>query len=212
MLVTPGLIFELLRRRARPKIERSAFEEISVVVVTSMLFASIGLGVVFLMSLAGQTWFVDLSAWMMDGLSYAADHLPAVVLTLGLAWFVACASAVGLHLVLCSQATGPKVARRLGRSLFSPGDGPRVSPNPAIYDVLLAHDEGVKRRIVSVELGDARNLTGVLHRVDDDFVFLKAPYQVQQPGHQTFIVDGGWDAVGVPLDDVQLLSVKRVTD
>jgi hypothetical protein len=36
MLVTPGLIFELLRRRARPKIERSAFEEISVVVVTSI--------------------------------------------------------------------------------------------------------------------------------------------------------------------------------
>jgi hypothetical protein len=104
-VVAPGLVFEVVRERRRPTVERSTFREASWVALASLAF-----DVAALLVLAGihAFWaqpFPDMSAWASEGLSYVIEQPWRVAAFLG-AWAVlAVGGAIGAALVLFRRST-----------------------------------------------------------------------------------------------------------
>lgn len=83
-LVAPGLVFQLLRERRQPRIERAPFREVSVVALTSLLFSLAAAGLVAAARLTpvGREALPNPSRWLLEGNRYVASNLGRVT------WFV----------------------------------------------------------------------------------------------------------------------------
>ena len=95
LLVAPGFIYRQLRSRRVPQSTQTAFEETSVVVIASVVFAGASLAALLLARwLWEPTFFPDLGTWLRTGHLYFNEHYEDVglfffawgVLALGGAW------------------------------------------------------------------------------------------------------------------------------
>lgn len=82
-LVTPGLVFQLIRETQRPALQESAFREASRVALTSLVFTAASTLLLGLLSLAWPNAFADVSAWLNTGEKYASSNLRVVAWTIG---------------------------------------------------------------------------------------------------------------------------------
>jgi hypothetical protein len=119
LLVTPGLIFELLRDRSRPERVRSTFRETSVVVVASVAFSAIALAALLLIRLLRPEWLPSPTALVRSPTEYAAENLGLIARWLAAHVFLATGAAVGFH-----------------RLLRSKWPGGNISPNPAWFEII----------------------------------------------------------------------------
>lgn len=99
-LVAPGLVFQLLRERARPALEESTFREASRVALTSLLFTTISILTLALVSAILPRAFVNLPDWIQLQSEYVGNHLWlvawSVLAEVGLACIIAWLAAAAL--------------------------------------------------------------------------------------------------------------------
>jgi len=74
VLIAPGLLFDLLAERRRAGAPESAFREASRVVLASLVFSSLGLGVVGLVRTVEPTWMPDADALVAEPHQYLVEH------------------------------------------------------------------------------------------------------------------------------------------
>ena len=89
-LVTPGLVYQLLREGNRPGLEETTFREASRVALTSAVLTTLSLITLALISLRKPAWFVDAGDWLTDGTAYAAGHPALVAWSMIATVFLAC--------------------------------------------------------------------------------------------------------------------------
>ncbi|MDR7383505.1 DUF6338 family protein [Promicromonospora iranensis] len=107
-LVAPGLLFQLLRERARPALEESAFREASRVALTSLAFTTASILILAAASAVAPRAVVDLAGWLESGSEYVSEHLwlvvSSVLLEVGLACALAWLSATALAVWVDDQS------------------------------------------------------------------------------------------------------------
>ncbi len=81
-LVTPGLVFQLIRENQRPALQESAFREASRVALTSLVFTAASTLLLGLLSVGWPNAFADVPAWLNAGDKYASSNLGLVVWTI----------------------------------------------------------------------------------------------------------------------------------
>jgi hypothetical protein len=81
-LVTPGLVFQLIRESQRPALQESAFREASRVALTSLVFSAAATLFLGLLTLEWPNAFADVPAWLDTGEKYASSNLGLVVWTI----------------------------------------------------------------------------------------------------------------------------------
>lgn len=93
-LVTPGLVFHLMRESQRPALQESAFREASRVALTSLAFTAASTFLLAMLSVGWPAALADIPAWLTDGEKYAASNLGLVV------WTVAAEVAIAASLAV----------------------------------------------------------------------------------------------------------------
>lgn len=93
-LVTPGLVFQLMRESQRPALQESAFREASRVALTSLAFTAASTFLLAMLSVGWPAAFADIPAWLTGGEKYAASNLGLVV------WTVAAEVAIAASLAV----------------------------------------------------------------------------------------------------------------
>ena len=106
-LVTPGLVFQLIRESQRPALQESAFREASRVALTSLIFTAASALLIALLSLRWPKAFADVPAWLSDGGRYASTHLEVVAWTVGAEVLLATALAAVGALIVDKLRFGP---------------------------------------------------------------------------------------------------------
>lgn len=150
LLVTPGLVFELLRERSRPERARSTFRETSVVVVASVVFSAVALVVLLVVRRVQPNWLPSPADLVESPGKFASDHLALVARTLAAHLVLACSVAFGWHRLLCWKRPGGN-----------------ISPNPAWFEIIRGNANPRKDRVlVVVELPDGSAVRGVVKGYD----------------------------------------------
>lgn len=104
-LVTPGLVYQLLRERARPALEETSFREASRVALTSAVLTTASILTLALASQARPSWFVDGEEWISQGTKYIAANMALVARSVVATVALACAYAFLAHLAANALAS-----------------------------------------------------------------------------------------------------------
>lgn len=201
-LVTPGFLFTLLAGRRRAAAKESVFQETAGVVVTSVLFSSLGTAVAALV-LHAIGVNVDLGRVIGDSRAYLAQHYRAVGLFLGLQILASCVAAV-----LANVAMALLTRVRTGQA------SPRLAQESA-WDRPLGRVPRGSRPRVWVRLSSGIELLGFVaavgHEIDvgERELVLRDPIEMRYPGQDAthplvekrLIVQGA---------DIEFLAVKYV--
>ncbi len=150
LLITPGLVFELLRENSRPGRVRSTFRETSVIVVASVVFSSVALFVLVIARAVHDPWIPSPSRLIDSPGSFASERPLLVARTLALHQLLACGAAYLSHRILCHKRPGG-----------------RISPNPAWFEIV--HGNANPRRdqvLLFVELQDGSAVRGLVKGYD----------------------------------------------
>jgi hypothetical protein len=149
-LLTPGLVFELLRERSRPAREHSAFRDASIAVVASVAFSSLALALLLVVRAVDGDWMPSPEDLVRHPGRYTADHLGLVAralllevgLATGLAWL--------WHRVLCWRHPGG-----------------RITLNPAWFEIVRGTANPRHDRVyVSLDLQDGSTVRGLVKGYD----------------------------------------------
>lgn len=100
VLIAPGLFFDLLAERRRAGASESAFREASRVMLSSLVFSGLGLGVVCLVRSVQPTWMPDADRLVAEPHQYMVEHYPVILGALFLGEFVALGAAWCAHQLL----------------------------------------------------------------------------------------------------------------
>lgn len=100
VLIAPGLLFDLLAERRRAGAPESAFREASRVVLASLVFSSLGLGVVDLVRTVEPTWMPDADRLVAEPHQYLVEHYRLILGALLLGGSVALGAAWLAHWLL----------------------------------------------------------------------------------------------------------------
>ena len=168
LLLLPGFIFNNTVARSRPTVERSAFEETAVIVLTGLAFSSLAALVIAIVSHFAPSPFLDLSKWLLDDCAiesrctgYRAANWHKAVFTLSL---IASGGSV-LALLVARKSAGARAQATV--ELFA-GNSVNTT-TPVLWDVLhpqaLLDDRENVDMWVSVRT-DAAIFTGVVEMVD----------------------------------------------
>jgi hypothetical protein len=205
LLITPGLVFELLRERSRPERVRSTFRETSVVVVASVAFSSVALGVLLVARVLQPGWIPSPTDLAESPGRYATDHLRLVARSFTIHLVLACGIAFGWH--------------RLLRWKFRGGE---ISANPAWFEIVRGNANPRKDRVLMVvELQDGSAVRGVVKGYDlkpdqtlrtlvlgsnpaNPLTTRQAATGAESP------VGSDWAYVVVPGDEIKIASVAFV--
>lgn len=189
LLVAPGIVFQLLRERWFPKVDETAFRELSVVVLASALFSSLGLAIVALIRAVEPQWVVNVGGWLHTGDPYFNAHYRLVVRTLLVAVFVALVAAVVVAFLVRWLGRGGTVkSYNMWHSVFSKG---AYAPT--------------ETSSVCVMLIDGIRYFGVVEQWSDEAasweereLLLRKPLSVQPRGAPTAVpLDATWQRVVV---------------
>lgn len=202
MFVTPGLVFEALRERTRPRRSASAFRETATIILGSVAFSALATVVLASMKNGGtHDWLPDPAELLRDPGGYTTDHIGKV--SAGLA------AEVGLATLLAMCWHGV---------LYNLNPGGRYSGNPAWHE-LVSGEGNPERRVVfaSVELMDGTRWRGRIKAVDlkDDgsvaFIVLgsgSGPLERTDPGQQApVVVDPQWGYVTIAGERVKTVTL-----
>jgi hypothetical protein len=96
-LVTPGLVYQLLRERARPALEETSFREASRVALTSAVLTTAAILTIALVSRLQPAWVVDVDTWIEQGTSYLGSNTTLVAWTVVATVTLACVYALVAH-------------------------------------------------------------------------------------------------------------------
>ena len=107
-LITPGLVYQLLRERARPALDERAFREASRIALTSAVLTTMSLSTLALLSLSKPEWFADAREWLTNGQSYVVANEALVARTVLFVVVLACIYAVLAHLIATFVASRQK--------------------------------------------------------------------------------------------------------
>jgi Family of unknown function (DUF6338) len=196
-LVAPGITFDLVTERRRPRQSSTAFREISRVALASLGFTLVAAGLLGLLRLAAPPAVPDIPQWITQGNRYIARHPAAVVTGLGLEVVVACALAV------------------LGSWLFVRKSEGNISNYGAWYTVLRDDRPPDARAWVHLCLDDETQFWGYMrHYTPED----SAPVREIVLGGDTLmwrrkgddarsLMGDNWDAVCVNADHIRYLRV-----
>jgi hypothetical protein len=196
-LVAPGITFDLVTERRRPRQDNTAFREISRVALASLGFTLATAALLGLLRLAAPPAVPDIPQWITQGNRYIARHPAAVFSGLGLEVVVACALAALASLLL---------VRRSEASISNYG---------AWYSVLRADRPPNSRAWVHLCLDDETQFWGYMrHYTPED----GAPVREIVLGGDTLmwrrkgdearsLMGDNWDAVCVNADRIQYLRV-----
>lgn len=165
-LVAPGLLFQLLRERARPALEEGAFREASRVALTSLLFTTASILLLALVSAVLPKVFVDLSAWMRLGAEYVGDNFWLVV------WSV-----------LAEVSLACFIAWRVAVA-FAKRDDPSVkySKTSIWHLAILGSRPADKVAWVSAHLADESDVWGYVHYFTTDLPLENRELSLMGPG------------------------------
>jgi hypothetical protein len=108
-LVAPGLLFQLLRERARPSLEETGFREASRVALTSLVFTTSSVGLLAAVSKVEPRALVDAPAWATTKDAYVEAHLWLTARSVVYEVLLACALATFAAWVLRRQDNGEHV-------------------------------------------------------------------------------------------------------
>lgn len=108
LLVAPGLLFELLSERRRAGIPESAFREISRVVLASLAFSGLALGILAIVRTVHPAWMPDPAMLFATSGTYLAGHYQLVLWALVAEGFLAL-GAVGLAHWLLARRQGAAI-------------------------------------------------------------------------------------------------------
>lgn len=165
--VAPGLVFQLLRERARPALDESAFREASRVALTSLVFTTVSILVLTLFSVIVPGVLVDLAEWMQSQSAYVGDHLWLV------AWSVF--AEVGVACILAWLA-----AAALSKWVDDPSV--KISKKNVWELAILESRPHGKVAWVAVELKDDVTVWGYVHYFTTDLPLEDRELSLMGPG------------------------------
>lgn len=212
LLLSPGLVFEWLRRVHRPSLGRQAFEEISTVVLASIAFTTTAIGVVLLINECWPGTLADLPLWAEQGDGYAREHPRAAAVTLGVAVGVSWFAALAANWLLTTGAYKQHVRQWLRRAAGA-DQGRGVVDHNMWWNLLAGthRPDDAKAVWLEIPIADGRRCWGVLSALDvegdqaNPVVVLRRPYYADPPLPATPEV--AWRRVVVPLSQVHLARV-----
>ncbi|RSM87445.1 hypothetical protein DMH04_10460 [Kibdelosporangium aridum] len=188
LLVTPGIAFELLWQRTRPRRDESTFIEISRVLLAGVVFSGSATVVVAVAAAVVPGSAADPAVLLRDGNRYMTEHPRLVLVTLAATVLLALCAAVATHALL----TPPM--RRIAQETVWHTAFSRMAPTGA-------------RVFLSVQLKDGTTITGYTagYSTEPDpakrDLLLVAPLTIRPPGAaepdqltrswQTLVVAGG---------------------
>lgn len=189
LFVVPGMLFELLRQRRRLPFEQTSLEEASRIILWSVVFDAVGIGVVTGVSRLHPSYVVSPAAVSRFGASaYWRSHYMAVVLTVTLVCLIGSCVAGLVHRSLNHperKGWALKAQRRL-EGYLRHGDGQRIEHAPVWQEMFRNKRPTGMETAVTVIKKDGSMWMGLLggytpsDREDRDLV-LKQPVQVFRP-------------------------------
>lgn len=215
LLISPGLIFEWLRRRHRPSIDRSAFEEIATVVVASLVLTWVAVAVLALVDLVDDDLLASVWLWIREGKSYSDLHPKRSIGTVGLAVAIAWIGGIGANWLLCQRFYAEYAKPYLNR-VAAIEDGQEIRPHSALWNVLRGRrDSGTGSVWLSIEVEDGSSVTGAFYACDTEgdpdtrMLVLKKPFIARAPGSESAPLDstGTWQLLVVPMKQIQRILV-----
>ena len=195
-LVTPGLVYQLLRERARPALEETSFREASRVALTSGVLTTLAIGTLVLLQ---PNWLVDWREWLRQGDEYVKANPELVAWSVLAAVVLAC-----IYALLTNIIAG--VLSRFGKTPIENSD---------VWYQLLVDDVpkgtvpwvGIKTD-KDVWLWGHVDFFTVGKSLDDREISLKGPgLAVQDTGSADPHVESYWQRISVKASEVRLLKV-----
>lgn len=128
LLVSPGLVFELLWQRSRPRRDESTFVEISRVLLAGLVFSGLATLAMVVIGALIPGAAADLPALVADGAGYVARHPGLTLGTLVTVVIVAMCLAIAVHDLLTPRNVRSIVQETVWHTAFSrlAGPGSRV--------------------------------------------------------------------------------------
>lgn len=150
-LIAPGITFDLLLERRRPRQESTTFREINRVALASLSFTLAAVAFLGLLRLAAPVVVPDVPQWIVQGNRYISDHPDTVFAGIGLDVFLACTLAA---------LAGWFLTRKSAAAISSVG---------AWYQILRREQPPNTRPWIHVQLEDETEFWGYLrHYTPDD--------------------------------------------
>lgn len=105
-LIAPGLAFELMRERKRPRITDSAFREASRIALSSFVLSTISIIIQLILWVIWPHVALDLAAWIRTGNSYFQGNTTKIVANLAFTTLFACL--LGFTVAWAMSASSPE--------------------------------------------------------------------------------------------------------
>lgn len=212
VLLSPGLVFEWLRRLHRPSLGRSAFEEVSTVVLASLFFSLVAVVVLLIAAWFLPDLFVDGDAWASDGSTYAREQPTKVATTVGAAVAVAWVAAIVANRFLETKFYKVRIASTL-RTLAGGTQDRNIVDHNMWWHLISGRHRPADTLAVWLEINtvDGQRYWGVVSAVDlegDDAsraIVLRRPFYGDPPLSTNPSVT--WRRLLIPLSQVRSARV-----
>jgi hypothetical protein len=215
LLLSPGLVFEWLRRAHRPSVQRSTFDEIATVVIASLVFTSVAVLVLAAINLISSRLLADVWQWIATGNEYFREHPRRSVWTVALALGIAWLAAVGANWLLCQQRYDERIRPLLRRAAAITPEA-EVGPHSVWWGLVRDRvPRGTESVWITLEVEAGRQLTGVFHGYDTAgdsdarVVVLRKPFTSRVHQGEELPVDPSdtWQLLVVPMREVRAAMV-----
>ncbi len=199
LLVTPGLVFELLWQRTRPRRDESTFVEVSRVVLTGVVFTGAAAVTLVVLEAAAAGSAVDVVALVKEGNRYVTAHPAQVLRTLVATVVLAVLYGVAAHTLLTPSSTRRIAHETAWHTAFSRMAAPGVRP------------------YLSVQLKDGTTITGysAAYSTEPDpakrDLLLSAPLAIRSPGDtDARQLDVSWQVMAVSGAEISTIAAAYV--
>jgi len=196
LLVTPGIVFELLWQRTRPRREESTFVEIGRVLLTGVVFSGLATAVVGVLSAFGAA--ASIVALVSDGPAYVTDNPGLVLGSLVTVVLLAICGAVATHDLLT-----PTMRRIAQETVWHTAFNRMAEPGVRVF--------------LSVQLKDGTTITGYTagYSTEPDpakrDLLLTAPLAIRHAGEPTATeLAESWQSLVVSGGDVRTIAAAYV--
>jgi Family of unknown function (DUF6338) len=193
LLVTPGIVFELLWQRTRPRRDESTFVEIGRVLLTGVVFSGLATAVVGVLSAFGAA--ASVVALVSDGPAYVADNPGLVLGSLVTVVLLAICAAVATHDLL----TPPTMRRIAQETVWHTAFSRMAEPGVRVY--------------LSVQLKDGTTITGYKAGYSTEpepakrDLLLTAPLAIRHAGKPTATrLDESWQSLVVAGGEISTIA------
>lgn len=199
LLVTPGLVFELLWQRTRPRRDETAFVEASRVVLTGVACTGAAAVTLVVLETAAAGAAIDVVDLARDGNRYVTAHPALALRTLVAVTVLAVLYGVAAHAVLSPPTTRRIAQETAWHTAFSRMAAPGVRP------------------YLSVQLKDGTTITGysAAYSTEPDpakrDLLLSAPLAIRAPGDaDARQLDASWQVMAVSGMEISTIAAAYV--